>query len=97
MHDRGIEGAKEFAGGVTLEGPADLCVGFASGSAGSNVRVGAWAHPPAGQHDVVQRPIEVPVAATIESVPVGAAATGRHRADSRQGREGCLVAASAPM
>lgn len=97
MGSTGVQDTKEFPGEVALEAAADLRVRFAPCTACGDVGVGARAHPPPGEQDVVQCPIELSIAAPIETVTVGATAARRDRTDSGEGREGSLVPASAVM
>src|SRR6476469_1721806 len=64
--------AEEFTGDVALEAAADVAVAQALVPALLDVGVGACAVPPAGQHDGVQCPVQLPVTAAVEAVPVGA-------------------------
>lgn len=59
--------------------------------------MGTRTHPPPREQNVVQCPIELSIAAPIETVTVGATAARRDRTDSGEGREGSLVPASAVM
>ena len=88
---------EEFAGDVALDAAADFRVALAFGAAPFDVVVGAGAVPPAGLHDVVQGPVELPVAAAVEPVPHGPAAAGLQRAGAGQGRECGVVTAPADM
>ena len=60
---RVLELAVELAGDVALETPLDLAVGLAVGTSAFDVGLGGGVVSQAGQHDDVQRAVELAVTA----------------------------------
>src|SRR3954468_23349724 len=78
---------EELAADVALEGADDLAAGAPLGGATGEVGgCGVVAEP--GERDGVDRPVQAPVSAAVEPVPLGVARRCRQRGDPGQGGEG---------
>src|SRR5690242_16738822 len=85
----------ELAGDVALEAAADFAWGLSFCSASFDVGAGAGAAAGSGQRDGVDGAVQGSVAAAVEPMPHGPAATGRKGAGAGQGRERRLITATA--
>lgn len=65
-------------GEIALEAPSDFGVGAPLTAKFGDVSVGSGADPPAGEQDVMQRAVEVSVAATVEPVTLNPSTACRY-------------------
>lgn len=93
-----LEEAPDTACDVALEAASNLAVGLALGTPSVSILAGCWIVAGAGKRDDVERAVELPVAAAIESVTVlalayvagsGATPASRANAASLRQRPGC--------
>lgn len=70
----------DLSGDVALQASGDLPLGASFGGAAFDIGAGGGVHSHPSEHDGVDRPIQLAVAATIQAVSDGVAREGRNRA-----------------
>ena len=88
----GFEDAEEVAGDVALQAALDLAGCLAFGGAAGGVGAGGGVMLEAGEHDGVQRAVELSVAAAVEPEADGLPRAGGDRGGAAEHREGGVAA-----
>ena len=84
----GLEQAKDGPNEAALEAAEGLSAGLALGPLPSEIRLSRRMMRRLGEGDQVEDPVQLAVAAAIETHPLGLTRAGRDRGDAGQGRQG---------